>query len=269
MRFLLLGLMACLTFSISTAQRIEKRTLKATSLSLPMPTRDEDPGTRGAGVVWHPIQKKYYAAFAGNAAYPLSVFDVKGKRLSSDDLNTMADLRGVWYNTKTKSLQANTYSDGGWVTYQVDKKGIPTQADMLFEGQNQPDLQSVGAYNPTTNQVYFLSDRAVYTYDAATGKSQETLLYLAHRDAFEEEMDPEELGMNGHAVYTGIKGKELAVLYTIERAIVCFDLKTGKYTAEYKLPEGAVEPATFFNFAYANGMFWLFDMEARVWHSFK
>jgi hypothetical protein len=70
-------------------------------------------------------------------------------------------------------------------------------------------------------------------------------------------------------VYTGIKGKELAVLYTIERAIVCFDLKTGKYTAEYKLPEGAVEPATFFNFAYANGMFWLFDMEARVWHSFK
>lgn len=264
----LITVFAVLSGSLS-AQRIEKRDLKATSLVLEMPTREESAGTRGAGVVWHPTQKKYYAAFAGNEAFPLAIFDAKGQRMSSDDVNTMADLRGIWYNTKTKSLQANTYSDGGWVSYTLDKNGNPTQADILFEGQNQPDAQSVGAYNPTTNSVYFLSDRTVYTYDAKTGKDLEKNLFLAHRFEFEAEMDPEELGLNGHVVYTGIKGKELAVLYTIERSIVCYNIQTGKYTAEYKLPEGAVEPSAFFNFAYANGMFWLFDMDSRVWKSYK
>ncbi len=70
------------------------RTLKKT-IELKMPKTAEDTlcGKRGAAVVWHPLQKKYYAAFAGNAGFPLAVFDVAGKRLSGDKPKSENDLR--------------------------------------------------------------------------------------------------------------------------------------------------------------------------------
>src|SRR5258705_5019326 len=58
-----------------------EKTLKRT-IELKMPGQvfkskstgeDSIPGTRGGAVVWHPVQKKYYAAFVGNERYPLAV----------------------------------------------------------------------------------------------------------------------------------------------------------------------------------------------------
>ena len=64
-------------------------------LRLQMP---EGSGSNGASVAWHPVLKRYYAAFAGNADFPLGIFDEKGKRLSADNLTTQIDVRGLWYN---------------------------------------------------------------------------------------------------------------------------------------------------------------------------
>ena len=59
---------------------------------MPKTADDDMPGTRGAGVAWHQY-KKYYANFAGNVGYPSAVFNATGKRLSSDDAETMVDTR--------------------------------------------------------------------------------------------------------------------------------------------------------------------------------
>lgn len=104
-------------------------------------------GANGAGIVWHPIQKKYYAAMAGNKSFSLAVFDEKGHLLSSPDQSALLDVRGLWYNSKTKTIQANGYDAAGWWEYQLDNKGMPTSIKELKSGKNQPDAQSCGAYD--------------------------------------------------------------------------------------------------------------------------
>ena len=66
---------------------------KIMELKMPKTVDDSMPGTRGASVVWHPVQKKYYAVFAGNAQFPMAVFDAAGKRISEDDLLAMKDTK--------------------------------------------------------------------------------------------------------------------------------------------------------------------------------
>src|SRR4051812_44622439 len=87
---------------------------KVAELKMPLTAEDEMPGTRGASVAWHPIQKKYYASFAGNVDFPMGVFDATGKRVSADELKTQADTRGLWYDPAKKTIAGNGYSDFGW-----------------------------------------------------------------------------------------------------------------------------------------------------------
>src|SRR5262245_58419425 len=75
---------------------------KVMSLTMARTADDDMPGTRGASIAWHPLQKKYYAAMAGNIAYPLCIFDVKGQRISPDSQSCNMDVRGLWYNAVKK-----------------------------------------------------------------------------------------------------------------------------------------------------------------------
>ena len=117
-----------------------------------------DRGANAAGVVWHPIQKKYYAALAGNEEHQMGVYDVKGKMLSKETQQTLFDVRGLWYNPVLKTLQGNGYSGKGWVEYKLDLSGMPVSVKSLFSGMNQPDLQSAGAFDPINNAVYFFDN---------------------------------------------------------------------------------------------------------------
>ena len=119
MKKLILSLLLALPFLLQ-AQLV--KTLKKT-IELKMPGKvfvsiltgkDSLPGTRGGAVVWHPLQKKYYAAFAGNWKFPMAVFDISGKLLSNEDLTTFEDLRGMWYVPKLKKICGNGYSEIGW-----------------------------------------------------------------------------------------------------------------------------------------------------------
>lgn len=67
-----------------------KTSRKVATLSMPGET-----GNNGGSVVWHPVLKKYYASFAGNASYPMGVFDPTGKLISPEDIETMFDTRGL------------------------------------------------------------------------------------------------------------------------------------------------------------------------------
>src|SRR5215813_581029 len=68
---------------------------KVLELKMPKTEDDDMAGKRGASVAWHSVQKKYYAVFAGNAEYPLAIFDMTGKLLSDEDQTAMTDTRGL------------------------------------------------------------------------------------------------------------------------------------------------------------------------------
>jgi len=253
----------------SAAQSLKK----VLELKMPKKADDDMPGTRGASVTWHPIQKKYYAVFAGNIDYPLAVFDDKAKRISDDDLTAMIDSRGLWYDPVAKLITGNAYKDYGWFTYKLDSKGLPTDIEILTLEMAQPDDQSVGAYNPAGERVLFVSHSQVYMYDT-DGELQDSLMIHWNRKKADGPADDEDAGESPEdynsttVVYTGIKGAELGFLNITNKQIELYDIKTGYLTKKLSLPETATPEATF-NFSYANGMYWLFNMDLRKWVGYK
>jgi len=265
-------LLLIFTVSAFTIQAQKPQTLKQViELKMPKTVDDEMPGTRGASVTWHPVQKKYYAVFAGNMGYPLAAFDEKGKRLSSDDLTAMLDTRGLWYDPVTKLVSGNGYNDNGWFTYKLDAKGIPTEYDVTYEDMNQPDAQSVGVYNPTAKKVLFIHNGTVYMYnnDAVLQDSLTINWGMKKTDDPQGGASADIEDYNHTAlIYTGIKGQELGFLNTVEFQIELYDIQNGFLTKTLLLPETATTEVTF-NFAYANGIYWLFDMKNRKWVGYK
>ncbi len=263
---------AALLFAVSGQAQTTTKTLKQVlELKMPKTADDDMPGTRGASVVWHPVQKKYYAAFAGNMGYPLAVFDIKGKRLSADTLATMFDIRGMWYNPTTKTVQMNGYDDFGWAEYKLDSKGLPIDVVGLFDGMNQPDEQSTGIYNAREKAVYFIgSDGNLVKYNPATAEEEKTVpLYLSKTKENDEFQNEDVIkGYNLSPAYTDIPGSEIALLNHYENKIELYSLRTGYKVKEFSLPENT-KVESIFNFAYANGTYWLFDIEKRTWRGYK
>lgn len=266
-------------FVQAKAQTAGPKTLKQV-LTLKMPlTRDDDmSGTRGAGVVWHPAHKKYYAAFAGNISYPLAIFDAKGVRLSGDNLKTQRDVRGLWYNSDTRQVQGNCYSDYGWFAYILDATALVTDYQVIVEGMSQPDGQSVGAFDSKRKQVLFLFEGKVHSYDSKTGEfiSNINIHWGQEKAADEngqntggedESYTPEDYN-NTSLIYTGIAGAELGFLDVTEKQVELYDIATGYLTKTLSLPDEAPAELSF-NFSYTNGIYWLFDMEARSWYGYK
>ena len=256
--------------SAITIKAQKTQTLKQVlELKMPKTVDDEMPVTSGASVIWHPVQKKYYAVFAGNQEFPLAVFDVKGKRLSEDGLIAMMDTRGLWYNPATKLITGNGYSDNGWFTYKLDPKGIPADIDLLFEGMNQPGEQCVGTYNPAAKRVLFLNNGTVYMYNDK-GEAEDSIMISwgvkkkadAQAGGYDEEAF---LDYNYTSViYTGIKGQELGFLNTVKKQVELYNIQDGYLAKIVPLPGEAIAE-TAFNFAYANGIYWFFNMNERKW----
>jgi hypothetical protein len=264
-----------LTLFSSTALLSQNRTLKQVmELKMPKTVDDDKPGTRGAGVCWNPLTKKYYAAFCGNMAYPMAVFDVTGKRISEDDLTTMQDIRGIWYNTTANRIMANTYSDLGWIIYDLDPKGIPKDFKTKYEGMNQPTEQCVGSYDNKLKQVFFLKGSKVIRYSAGTTTANPVAVDSVQihwgRKKIDGPGEDEDAEVSNedynytNVIATNIPGSEIAVLNTNLYQVELYNIKDGFLRQTLKLPETAkAEPS--FNFAYSNGIWWLFDMERRTW----
>ncbi len=258
-------LLHSINFAQSTSALKKVLTLKITT----------EGGANGAGVVWHPIHKKYYAGMAGNENFQMGVFDAKGKLVSSDTLTTMVDLRGLWYNPKLNTIQSNAYASGGWNEYKLNKNGIPVGIKNLFEGMYQPNENGVGTYNPTTNQVYFLNDEdnlliAIYNMKDATAIENKLKLHLQNvtLNADKDELYLDEEYNSTTALYTGIIKKEILLLNIDQNQIEFYNLKNGFMTSSKKFPEDT-KLESMFNFAYANGIFWLFNKADREWIGYK
>lgn len=228
-------------------------------------------GTNGANVAYNPKYKRYYAAFAGNAEFPLGVFDQKGGRISEDELTTGFDLRGLWFDPQTAGLAGQGYGESGWVAYQLNDEGIPTATEVKFEGQNQPNEQAVGAFDANRKLVYFLAGNKIVAYN--NGNAQEnpeeslTIAFLMQGEDTPENETPAAYNSTT-LTFTGWKGREFGLLNHESRQVELYDRKTGKCTEILKIPEDCIVDSMF-NFAYANNQFWFFNTETRTWHGYE
>ncbi len=266
--FLLPAFLFCIiNFSFTQSTQSFKQTI-----ILKMPGETGVNGTNGANIAFHPIQKKYYAAMAGNSEYPISVFDIKGKKLSPDDLAAGFDVRGLWYNTVTKTIQGNGYNDFGWTNFKLDAKGIPTGNTVFLEGMYQPGEQSVGTFDAKNKVVYFLSGKKVIEYNSTTGiAGKEYALNIITDSTVADDAESTDLPYRYNhttVAYTGIAKAEFGLLNTDEKKIEFYDKSTGRLTKTISFPENAV-CSDAFNFCYANGQFWLFDKDNRLWIGYK
>lgn len=263
-------LLVILFTGINVIAQLIARPLKEVAI-LTMPGEN---GSNGASVVWHPVLKRYFASFAGNAVYPLAIFDATGKRISPDGLETMLDIRGMWYNTVTKMIEANGYNDNGWISYKLDVRGIPEGIKQIKTGQVQPDPQSVGVFDAAKKRVCFLDGRKIVSF-SLQGALAADVIELKYKNNPTEQPEGE-LEDNSKPVaeynattlcYTGIVNAEFAVLNYGEIQIELYNRK-GILTKAFKLPE-EMPLYTNFNFAYANGIWWMFDKGNRKWVGFK
>ena len=246
---------------------------KVLELKMPKEKGEDFCGTRGGSVCWNPMTKKYYAGFAGNAGFPMAVFDSKGKRMSADELNTKVDLRGLWYDPSFKKICGNGYNENGWFSYSLDDMGIPSDFKIDHEGKNQPDENSVGTFNPLKKEVIFLTSGEVSFYKPDATSDRTLALQLGQKKSGDNSgeqgtgSNPDEYN-NTSVVFTGIPGSELGVLNTTKKQIELFSYSGGSSVKILTLPDDTpVEKS--FNFAYSNGIYWLFDISARTWLGFR
>ncbi len=264
--FICLLLSVILIFHTATGQTT--RILRK-NIELKMP--DEE-GSNGASVVWHPVQKKYYAAMAGKTTCPMAVFEITGKRISPDGVITQADVRGLWYNNETKLICGNAFKNVGWFSYTLDPKGLPQGLSVFLPGANQPGPQSVGAYNSKNNLVYFLNKTRIVAY-SQEGKLEEDSVISLELNIPEEFEDKVEKYMednynNTSIVFTGINKSEFGLLNYAKSRIELYDKSTGELSQLLRLPDDAIT-YDWLNFSLANGIYWLFDKDNRKWVGYK
>ena len=274
----LLPLIIALVLISSGSLRAQTRTIKQVmELQMPKTADDELCGTRGASVCWNPVTKKYYAAFCGNSGFPLAVFTATGTRISDDNLTTMEDLRGIWYNPGAKVLMANGYNDIGWLSYDLDNSGIPAKINYKFTGMYQPNAQSVGAYDALLKYVFFLDKSRVMLYenfsDLFARVDDSIQIHWGRKKSQgpgenENALEENEDYNRTNVVATGKKHAAFGLLNTLEKQIELYDSKEGYLQQTLKLPEGAPVEGSF-NFAFSNGIYWLFDIKNRKWIGYK
>jgi hypothetical protein len=219
-------------------------------------TFTSDEGTNGSAVVWDSERNIYYGVIAGNTSYPLEAFSKNGSPLFSSE--AYIDVRGLWYNSKTKNLEGNGAGETGIFEIKTDATGMPESASVLIDGQFQPDFQSVGAFDSKKQLIYYFYDGMIHSYKRKNGK-------LA--GSFEITNCPKEFEFinSSTLIFTGRKGEELGLL-DIDRKVYLFDLK-GKYRATIELPGDAITN-DLFRFSYANDRIWLYDVDSRTWNGY-
>ncbi len=275
MKRITLILLSLCILTIANAQTaknaVTKKTLKKV-FEVAMPEGD---GSNGGSVAYNPVAKKYYIPMLGNASYPMAIFDLKGKEITNGTAGN--DLRGLWYNPKTKQLEGNCYDSGGWVKYKLNTKGDISKDDGYFKSEfifendmRQPDNQAVGFFSSQDNMVYFLTQSGgVSVYDMK-GYEKKTIALKKSKDAdaiyFEDDEDVNPY--NSTLIFTGIPKSEIGLLNLDDKKIELYNKTTGVLSTEWQLPSDAVV-FPMFNFTYANGMVWLFDKDNRKWIVYK
>ncbi len=266
---LFLTLVLFCSASITNAQEQAAPAIK--SLQKVMTLKIDRPGgTDGAAVAWHPLEKKYYAAQAGADA-PMMIFDEKGKKITATDLKAGVDVRGLWYNPKSRTLQASTASNNGWYEYAVNERGVPENRRRITIETGIHGAQAVGAYDYRSDAVWFYDNTTAMAESRglnglASVEKTKLKLGSTSKDAVtDEEIAQQKASYNENAiVYTG----EIGLLNVAKKQVELYDPGPGVMTRALKLPESAPVSKSL-NFSYSNGIYWLFNKGTREWCGYR
>lgn len=217
-------------------------------------------GTNASGVAYYPDSALYYAVIAGNSGFPMETFDING--VSLYQTTTGFDFRGLWWNKNTNQLEGNGFATFGLWTPDLDVNGYAlSTGTSIFTGQNQPDVQSCGDYDDCANEILYYLNGSIYRYSRATNA------FLGSYTLTGLPVPIGNLNITSLA-YTGCAGNEIALEDYVNKTILLFDKSTGAYSATSQLPSTAVTNVNF-RFSFANGMIWLYDVNARTWTSYS
>lgn len=223
--------------------------------SLQMPEGD---GYNGGGVAFATKTKKYYAAFAGNKYFPMQAFSTKGNAVG-EKLKAKTDMRGLWYNASAQQLEANGFGKEPIVKY-IWNDGIPDETEQIIEAIVKPDAQAVATYDYIADEILFFHEGSIYRFNHKNGDALGDYVLKTL---------PESYGINENTIaFTGIKDGEIALLDFEAKKIYLFQKNTGEFTGTIQLPQDAPAQRNF-NFAYANGKIWLFDIDKRAWKGYQ
>lgn len=260
---------AVLSVFVLLTSGVQKEKMLKQALVLKVP---EGLGRNGAGVAYNPTKKMYYTSFAGNPSYTISVFDQKGVLLKGN-VRADFDIRGFWYHTKLNRLEGNSHgvtngyyfrnllSSGMIDTNSNVANSIWNDEDNWDENEFQPDDNSVGVFVPKTNEVVFRLDLGLTFYSHDSGRYK--------RSARIKNFSGDSTHISDYAfIYTGIKKMEFGMLDYVSKKILLVNASNCTITKTISLPADAPTDVRF-NFAYCNGMYWLFDKSNRQWIGYK
>lgn len=262
------SLLAVALSSFSVNGNEERNGVFKTSLKLQM---SGESGTNGAGVAYNPGKKLYYAVFAGNMDYPVTVFDAKGKNKECLVTTAGFDARSFWYNKKTNNIMGLCFSEGGVVKFQLNNQGLlSTGPETIKEGLFQPSEQAVGSYNEKSDEMYFLNTSTGMTEVWSTSQWGTLKRSFKINCTMNSNNTSISEDYNTSLIYTGIKKKEIALLNVPARAIEFYNEANGDFTERKSLPKELDFDLRYsFNFSYANKMFWIFNINNRTWYNLK
>jgi hypothetical protein len=275
MKFLFFFILVCWV-SLTNARQAKQLT-KVQELKMPFVD-----GARYGGLAWNASLKLYYAVFLGNRDFPIFVFNEHGENISpADSLRAGGDIRGFWFNPHRKRLEANLYGDSGWIGWQLNERGMPQQKQLIFDEGNQPDMDCVGVYDESSDDVYFLYGSGVYSVDATTGAGSNdvTTIYIGYSSdviknnhQIVENFDNsyiDEGNYNTTNLILQKSGGLLGVLNIDTRSIEWYSRKTGILQSNLLLPPDIAALPDRFNFCYLNGLYWIYFSETHSWVAFK
>jgi hypothetical protein len=259
----LVFLTACKTTNSVTRKTTTKKEYTATKvLSLQMPNGDGvNTGYNGAGLAYHTKNKHYYAVFAGNAAFPLAIFDEKGNLTNKDiNLSVGFDARGLWYNPKMNEIEGNGFFEEGIKAYMVKDDAMQYGTTAILNGKHQPSEHSSGEFDSLTQEIVYWNEGKIIRYNRENGEEWKTMRLTNF---------PSSSTINSNClIYTYMPGQEIGLLDYEKRKIYLIDNCSGVFSGEITLPTDAPAPQMF-NMTFANGYVWLFDVEKRTWNGYK
>lgn len=221
-----------------------------------LPIYSED-GNNGVAVAYDPNRALYYTSYAGNASYPIEVFDAYGSSKYTGAIG--ADIRGMWYNPAAKRLEGILYDNTGGFFITLDMNGTPLNNNITAFSYGM-DAQAVATYDAVKKQVIFVQSYEVYLFKANSRKAKKVKLQPA----------TEGVQLVQTPLWTGVKGYELGLLEAGETVLYLFDIKSGKQSARIKLNDYyGTEPIYAFNISYCNNHVWLYDKGTRTWYGYQ
>lgn len=247
-----------LGFVILSSTIAQKKPLVKTVQGLSYYVQGEG-GMSGLTVVYNPDNKYYYCIQAGNAKFPLEVFNSSGGIVYTT--NAKIDCRGFWYNSKLKCFEGAIYQGGTFSMY-LDENGYPT--DPVFQSNSldyhAPEDQCQTVCNVVKGEIYSLDRYIIYVYNQKNYKLKKKIT-LKKCPVSWAYVNPTGF------FYSGYKNYEFG-LYDVVNHQALFFNASGVYKASTQLPADVPLIETF-RVGFANDRIFLYDHDNRAWYGYK